>query len=196
MNLTYAKDSGSSGISEILDRTSEDVVFIADPRAHVEPSPEMFESFARAIKDGAGLAYSDSENHPRIDYQSGSIRDNFDFGPVIAISVPAARKVWEGGTTRWAGLYDLRLRLSEKFPIVADSRAALSIVRSGHASLRREAVRLRRSPKSRLPDRNGADRDAHLRRIGAWLPPEFRAVPRSSDVFPVRGQRHHSGPQS
>lgn len=183
MNLTYAKDSGSGGISEILDRTSEDVVFIADPRARVESSPEMFESFSQAIKDGAGLAYSDSENHQRIDYRAGSIRDNFDFGPVIAIGVAAARKVWEGGATRWAGLYDLRLRLSEKFPI---SHIAAPLYRSS-------VLDTRASGEKQFDYVDPRNRDyqlemeqvatAHLRRTGAWLPPEFRAVPRSSDLF-------------
>jgi hypothetical protein len=183
MNLTYAKDSGSAGISEILDRASEDIVFIADPHTDVEPFPEMFERLSRAIKAGAGLAYSDSENHPRIDYRPGSIRDNFDFGPVIAIGVSAARKVWEGGTTRWAGLYDLRLRLSEEFPI---SHIASPLYRSS-------VLDTRTSGEKQFDYVDPRNRDyqlemeqvatAHLRRTGAWLPPEFRAVPRSSDVF-------------
>jgi len=40
---------------------------------------------------GAGWVYADSVGHPRIDYQRGSIRDGFDFGPVVGVSVDAAR---------------------------------------------------------------------------------------------------------
>jgi hypothetical protein len=103
----------------MLDAATIGVIFIGDPRVHIEPGVSMFERMAQVIADsGAGLVYSDSEDHPRIDYQLGSIRDNFDFGPVIVVSVHAAREVWKAGPARWAGLYDLRLRLSEKFPIL------------------------------------------------------------------------------
>src|SRR5207249_2476680 len=64
---------------------------------------------------GAGWVYSDSIGHPRIDYQRGSIRDNFDFGAVVAVPVRAVAELTE---SRWGGLYDLRLRISEKLPIV------------------------------------------------------------------------------
>ena len=70
----------------------------------MEPGPGMFDRMSRAMADSrAGMVYSDSNGHPRIDYQLGSIRDNFDFGPVIAISTAAARQVWQAGRTRWAG---------------------------------------------------------------------------------------------
>src|SRR5881394_3747537 len=113
-NLTYPKDFSSRAISEILDHAATDVVFLADPRIQIEPEPALFERLRLAVRGSeAGLVYCDSVGHPRIDYQRGSIRDNFDFGPVLAVSAPAARQVWEGGESRWAGLYDLRLRLSE-----------------------------------------------------------------------------------
>src|SRR5690348_10858461 len=78
----------------------------------------MFERMRQVMTDtGAGLVYADAVGHPHVEYQLGSIRDNFDFGAVIAVSVPAARKV-QLGEWRWGALYDLRLRLSESFPIV------------------------------------------------------------------------------
>ena len=185
LTFTYPTDFSSRSISGILEGATESVVFIADPRAQVEPHPRMFERLTQAVQDGAGFAYSDSDNHPRIDYSLGSIRDNFDFGPVVAIGVSAARKVWQGGATRWAGLYDLRLRLSEKFPIahVADPLYRSSVLDS------------RSSGEKQFDYVDPRNRDyqvemeqvaiAHLRRIGAWLPPEFRAVEPSREKFPV-----------
>jgi hypothetical protein len=83
--LTRPPDFSSATISEILKNASEDVLFLADPRLNVEPDPGLFDRMSRAITDSpAGLVYSDSKDHPRIDYQIGSIRDNFDFGPIIA----------------------------------------------------------------------------------------------------------------
>jgi hypothetical protein len=185
VTFTYPKDFSSASISQILEDATEDLVFIADPRARVEPQPGLFQRLAQAVKAGAGLVYSDSENHPRIDYSIGSIRDNFDFGPVVAVGVPAARKVWEGGATRWAGLYDLRLRLSEKFPI---EHIALPLYAAA-------ALDTRASGEKQFDYVDPRNRDyqiemeqvatAHLRRIGAWLAPEFRTVARSQESFPV-----------
>ncbi len=61
--------------------------------------------------------------HPLIDYQTGSIRDDFDFGMIILINgsfLGDIRKSIEQSASDflYGGLYDLRLRLSEKAPIV------------------------------------------------------------------------------
>ena len=54
--------------------------------------------------------------HPLNDYQSGSVRDDFDFGPMVLFSVPAVREGHEHMGRlpgfQFAGLYDLRLKLS------------------------------------------------------------------------------------
>ncbi|MBQ9357675.1 MAG: DUF4922 domain-containing protein [Prevotella sp.] len=77
---------------------------------------------------GAALVYSDrivrkadgdgftEEKHPTIDYQEGSIRDDFDFGPLLLIRT-SLLKQWAGELDDtllyiYSGLYDLRLWLS------------------------------------------------------------------------------------
>jgi hypothetical protein len=185
-NFTYPKDLSSLSISQALDSATGDVLFFGDPRLQIQPVPALFDRMRQAIaNDRAGLVYSDSQDHPRIDYQRGAIRDNFDFGPVLAISVPAARQVWEGGNYRWAGLYDLRLRLSEVFPIV-------HIPEPLYAS---SVTDLRPSGERQFDYVDPKNRDyqiemeqaasAHLRRIGAWLAPDFRPVPPPAESFPV-----------
>ena len=185
MTFTYLSDFSSASISDVLQNATGEVVFLADPRVRIEARPVMFERLAQEVKSGAGLAYSDSENHARIDYSIGSIRDNFDFGPVVAIGVSAARKVWEGGTTQWAGLYDLRLRLSEKFPVqhVAQPLYASAVLDTRTSGERQFDYVDPRNRDYQIEMEQVAT--AHLRRIGAWLSPEFRAVPRSKDPFPV-----------
>jgi hypothetical protein len=185
LKLTIPRDLSSASISEILESAADDTIFLTDPRVMVEPQPGMFERLRQAIAVSGGLVYSDSEGHPRIDYQLGSIRDNFDFGPVIAIHRQSARQVWQRGATRWAGLYDLRLRLSEKFPIrrIPEPLYAASVADT------------RSSGEKQFDYVDPKNRDyqiemeqvatAHLRRIGAWLAPEFRPVPPASAAFPV-----------
>jgi Glycosyl transferase family 2 len=184
VTLTYPRDFSSASISEILNNAVDDVVFIGDPRVRIDPGNRMFERMGQLIRDsGAGLVYSDSMDHPRIDYQLGSIRDNFDFGPVLAVSVSAARKVWREGMTHWAGLYDLRLRLSEQFAVV---RIPEPLYASSIADVRPSGEKQFDyvDPKNRdYQIEMEMVATAHLWRIGALLPSEFREVTRANDAF-------------
>ena len=82
-----------------------------------------------AADTGAVLAYADRFNQgadgqvqeaPVIDYQPGSLRDDFDFGSVVLIRTNALKQAVAGMDVEWkfAGLYDLRLRLSRLGKIV------------------------------------------------------------------------------
>jgi hypothetical protein len=186
VTVILQEDLSSASIAEVLDRSREDIIFIGDPRVRIDPGPRMYDRMAERIRDfGAGLVYSDSVDHPRIDYQRGSIRDNFDFGPVIAISVKAAREVWERGNARWAGLYDLRLRLSEKFPIVRIPEPLYgSSIADDRPSGEKQFDYV--DPKNRdYQIEMEATATAHLKRIGAWLAPQFRRVVPTTDPFAV-----------
>jgi hypothetical protein len=79
---------------------------------------------SRAESTNAGLVYTDfyDENehwktlHPLIGYELGSVRDDFNFGAMMLFSVASARKALGkyGAIPRvkFAGLYDLRLKIS------------------------------------------------------------------------------------
>ena len=62
------------------------------------------------------------KDRPLNDYQSGSIRDDFDFGPLMMFSLRAVReslsKWGPVPNVRWAGLYDLRLKVSTGYNMV------------------------------------------------------------------------------
>ena len=74
------------------------------------------ERMVRVADDsGAVLVYADRTGHPVIDYQGGSIRDDFDFGSLLLVRTSLLRQ-WaqEAADTHYlyGGLYDLRLFLS------------------------------------------------------------------------------------
>lgn len=149
----------------------------------------MFERMAQVMRDtGAAWVYSDAIDHPRIDYQRGSLRDQFDFGPVIAISVRAAVNALQLSSSeiRWGALYDLRLRISERHPIV---RIPEPLYTASTADARPSGQKQFDyvDPKNRdyqiEMERIVTD---YLKRAGAWLEPKFEAVPTASDVFRCR----------
>ena len=73
---------------------------------------------------GAGMVYSDHFNgeaaSPVADYQTGSVRDDFDFGGVQLYRSSALRDAVSrmDANYEYAGLYDLRLKVSQKGSIV------------------------------------------------------------------------------
>jgi hypothetical protein len=83
-------------------------------------------SLAGSINSGIIYSdYFDNENnlmtpHPLIDYQPGSIRDNFNFGYIMFFRKNIFSEVAEGlnDKYKYAGLYSLRLNISTKYPII------------------------------------------------------------------------------
>ncbi len=81
-----------------------------------------------ATDSKAGMVYADyytvvdgvRSNSPVIDYQFGSLRDDFNFGPLMMFDTADFKKAAYGIDSDYkaAGLYDLRLRLSRIAPLV------------------------------------------------------------------------------
>jgi GT2 family glycosyltransferase len=160
------------------------VTFLGDPRVNADPGRHMFQRMIQVMRDsGAGWVYSDSVGQPRIHYQPGSIRDNFDFGAVVAIRDDAFEK---GAETGWDTLYDLRLRISEKLPIVRIPEPLYSATIADKRSTGQKQfdyVDPRNRDYQIAMERIAT---AHLKRIGAYLEPRFEQVPAPADSFPVR----------
>jgi hypothetical protein len=170
------------------------------PGEKVEFGPEAIERMLSiAGEAAAGMIYSDfkdekdgkTDDHPVIDYELGSIRDNFDFGAMILFSKSAVDSAIRtngrvNDELRYAGLYDLRLKLS------IGSR----VIRVPEPLYTRKLTDARSSGERQFDYVDPSQRDyqiemeqvatEHLRRIGAHLAPEFRAVQKSSERFPVR----------
>jgi hypothetical protein len=187
LRIVHPADPSSSTLRDLIEQADSDVLFITDPRVRVEPAPRMIQRMSHVLREtAAGWVYSDAVGHPRIDYQLGSIRDTFDFGPVVAVSVKAAREEQIGGEYRWGALYDLRLRISERHPIVRIPEALYAVSSSDARSSGEEQFDYV-DPRHRdyqIEMEHIATQ--HLRRIGAYLPPRFEAVPREAEAFPVK----------
>lgn len=186
MSVLHPMPASSDALEALLSGVDGEVLFLSDPRVTVTPGPTLFGRMAQVMRDtGAGWVYSDAIGHPRIDYRPGSLRDGFDFGPVVAISVPAAREAGFEPALKWGALYDLRLRLSERWPVVRVPEplyaASLAETRpSGEAQF--DYVDPRNRDYQVDMERLATE---HLRRIGALLPPRFEPVPPPEGSFPV-----------
>lgn len=119
--------TGSDTIGAMAGLTEADYALLFTKAWTVTLGAGAVERMVRAAEDsGAAMVYTDHYTvtdgelapHPAIDYQKGSVRDDFDFGSVLLIRSDLLRKFAmqrSGGPNyTYAGLYDLRLFLSRE----------------------------------------------------------------------------------
>jgi hypothetical protein len=203
LEKTRALDSdilSARGVARLLDAARTEYLLVIFPGELIEPGYRFLERMVATASDtGAGLVYSDFRDimngkvsdHPLLDYQEGSIRDGFDFGSMILLSRSAAEDaIRRHGAARdrlrWAGFYDLRLKLSLDY----------SILRIPEPLYTRIPVDQRATGERQFDYVDPRKRDyqiemeevatAHLKRAGAYLAPEFKSVERSGKSFPVK----------
>ncbi|MDR2806424.1 MAG: glycosyltransferase family 2 protein [Dysgonamonadaceae bacterium] len=143
----------------------------------------------------SGLLYTDcykikngiQQENPVIDYQEGSLRDDFDFGSLLLYRSDAFIEAVNRMDVDYqsAALYDLRLKISQKYRLFhlqeplytereTDNRP------SGEKIF--DYVNLK-NRQSQIEMEQVCTR--HLKDVGAWLKPEFTPVIFSEETFPV-----------
>jgi len=156
---------------------------------------------------GAGLIYSDYHDvregkfspHPVIDYQLGSIRDDFNFGSMLFLKSAALKEAvvgLHGDRYAYAGVYAARLAISRKHALVRIGEFLYNKIES---DVRKSGEKLfdyvdPRNRQVQIEMEQAAT--FHLRKIGAYLKPEFKQVPvgagdfalEASVVIPVRNR--------
>lgn len=188
-----------SAIKNLLENCSSDYLLLSLQGGRVEFGARALDRLIQVADDSsAGVIYCDFREknedgvieHPLIDYQLGSIRDDFDFGSALLFSREEVEKALQkhGGVSRdlkWGGLYDLRLKLSINSSILhipesLYTRTAIEL--SSHGEKHFDYV----DPRYRdyqIEMENLVTE--HLQRIGAWLAPDFAKVSESQKQFPV-----------
>ena len=155
-----------------------------------------------AESTAAGMVYSDylekknrkNIKHPLNDYQPGSIRDGFDFGNVILFSVSAVhnalRKYGAIPEVEYAGLYDLRLKVSidHELSHIREFLYTRLVTNSkiGKEGSKREKLFDYVDPLNQAVQKEMEKvATQHLKNIGAYIEPHFNKVPAQEHKFPV-----------
>ena len=143
----------------------------------------------------AGLVYADHYQvkggelvkAPVIDYQKGSLRDDFDFGSVLFFDAAALKESVQRMTETYqhAGLYDLRLKLSQRYALVHANEYLYSEVEKDN----------RKSGEKQFDYVDPRNRDRqiemekactqHLKEIGGYLEPHFKDIDFNRGEFEV-----------
>lgn len=159
-----------------------------------------------AADSGAGMVYADhyqianneKKNSPVITYQKGSLRDDFNFGSVLIYKSDSLKKAVADMETeyKFAGIYDLRLKVSQESEIVHINEYLYTEIENDTRKSG-EKVFDYVDPKNReVQIEMEKACTEHLKKIGAYLAPNFRKVEfdqvnfeyEASVIIPVRNR--------
>jgi len=184
-----------STINKISALSKTDYILYLIQDTPIKPGQFTFERFISVAEStGASLLYSDYYDmkgeirtpHPVIDYQIGSIRDDFNFGPLLFISKEyLVQALQDDGDFSYAGLYSARLGLSRMGGVI---RIPEYLYSSVEPDARKSGERLFDyvNPKNReVQIEMEKAATGHLKKIGAYLKPTFKEVAPDGNKFLV-----------
>ena len=186
----------SETIRRIAAESTADYALVYTKTTTLELGYMALERLLQIVQDtNAGLVYADHYQvkggelvkAPVIDYQKGSLRDDFDFGSVLFFDAAALKESVQRMTESYqhAGLYDLRLKLSQRYALVHANEYLYSEVEEDN----------RKSGEKQFDYVDPRNRDRqiemekactqHLKEIGGYLEPHFKDIDFNQGEFEV-----------
>ena len=193
--IAVDKKNSSDTIRKIADASDALYTLIYTKSTFLSLGLFALERMVQVLCDSsAGMVYADSYQiveqkktlSPTIDYQEGSLRDDFNFGSVLLYSTEAFKKAVSRMTKTYefAGFYDHRLKLSQEFPIVRINEVLYTEV---ELDTRKSGQKIFDyvDPKNRSLqlEMESACMD-HLKDVGAYLSPIFSPISFEGTEFP------------
>lgn len=128
--VIHSKHFNSSETIKLISQfSSTDYTLIVTEQNSIKPGQFCLDRFYQVAKNtSASIVYSDYYEedkgklvpHPVIDYQEGSLRDDFDFGKLLFVKTDLLKNIVkkDENNFKFAGLYNLRLGLKQFGAIV------------------------------------------------------------------------------
>ena len=192
--LTVSALNSSAAMRAVAAHSDADYTLLYTKYTTLSPGMFAFERMIHIAEDSnAGMVYADhyqvaegvQKNAPVIDYQPGSLRDDFNFGSVLLYKASALKEAVSRmkADYQFAGLYDLRLKLSQKEALVHINEYLYSEVEN---DTRKSGEKIFDyvDPKNRgLQIEMEQACTEHLKEIGGYLAPEFKKIEFSAGNF-------------
>lgn len=199
--------NSSATMSKLAEAADADFMLLYTKQNTLVPGYFALDRMVKIACDSkAAMVYADyytivegkKSNSPVIDYQFGSLRDDFNFGPVMFFNTAAFKTAAAGIDAAYtaAGLYDLRLRISRVGALVHINEYLYTDIEvptkdSGEAHFAYV------DPKNRgVQIEMEQACTAHLKAIGGYLEPVFTPIEfnrgdfeyEASVIIPVRNR--------
>ena len=200
--------SDTSAVQEIknlttyLKRLSAKYLLILDSDREMTCDKISLRQTLKVFENGnVGIVYSDFIlregnkliQYPLIDYQPGSIRDDFHFGHVLILSCAVVKSVLQKYGTlppdADRAMYDLRLKVSADHKIVHVRRFSYTVSqkeqKTAQKSVRKPEAHFAYVAKENFLRQKKLEKIAtnHLKRIGAYLPPRTKIADKEPNAL-------------
>ena len=196
ITLVIQNYRGTKTVQTIVSHTLSDYSLIILDDFPIELEKFTLERFLETAEStGAGIVYSDfyelingnKVSHPLIDYLAGSLRDDFDFGSMLLFKTLAMKNAIQSlkKNYKYAGLYDLRIRISENNSVIRIPDNLYTIKRQENKRNSEEQFDYLDPQNSKVQIEMEEVATEHLKRIGAYLKPDFQEVDLDKDKFNV-----------
>ncbi|MBE0571630.1 MAG: glycosyltransferase family 2 protein [Ignavibacteriaceae bacterium] len=187
----------SEAIKKVIEKTSTSYLLLIAGSKYVELTNDAVNNFIfEAGKTKAGWIYSDffeKQNgklvlHKLIDYQIGSVRDDFDFGNCFMVKMDVAKDYLEElysakNDLRYSSLYDLRLTISRHSSAVRISKPLYSVWINDESTAK-EKIFDYVDPKNReVQIEMEQVTTHHLKKINAYINPASKKSVRIENKF-------------
>jgi len=188
-------------ISQIANMTKTRYLLFLTGTRQLEIEPGALETLIETAESRkAGITYSDFYEegeggqwrvlHPLNDYQLGSIRDDFDFGSMIMFSTDAVMRALKSygeiPDVMYAGLYDLRLKISTDYPVYHISESLYSGDTQGKPCCDTQLFAYVDPRNTDVQKEMETVFANYLKKIGAYIPHEsLRRADHAKESFPV-----------
>jgi hypothetical protein len=194
--LALSGTRSTKSIRKIAREAEADYCLFVSEEIAIKPGQFFIERLVDVARDtNASMIYSDYSElkegsempmaHPLIDYQSGSLRDDFDFGPVLFFNTAALKNAVHDFREDFnhAGLYQLRLKLSQESDLMHIPELLYTVEQKDSRSSGKKMFDYV-DPKNREVQKEMEEAvTIHLREVGAYLEPAFKEVDFSGDQF-------------
>ena len=192
--IIKTKSAGSSKLfKEIYEKCESKYILLLNGNSRIDVSEDSLIKYLNAAEvKNAGIVYSDFYEksgreiipHPLIDYQFGSIRDDFEFGPLILIRKQSMDNIYEQNDDFcFAGLYSLRLAVSRNYSLIRIPEPLYSTNKSDNrksGEWQFDYV----DPQNRDVQKEMEDAATlHLKNIEAYILPTEKTVEFNSEEF-------------
>jgi glycosyltransferase involved in cell wall biosynthesis len=182
--------------------SSKYLLLIADKKEYHCDELSLRRLLRIAENNHAGIIYSDFIlrrginllEHPLIDYQQGSIRDDFNFGHILIFSCAAVKSALQKygslPSDPSVALYDLRLKVSIDYPIIHVPEFLYAVADRKEKfvkSVNRIENHFAYAAAGNIAQQKKLEKVAtnYLKKTGAYLKARTQKALRTNDVFPA-----------
>jgi len=186
-------------IAKVIEKVSTPyLLIVSGDRMVVIDERVVKEIMKEAEKPNVGFVYSDyyeEQNsakslHPLIDYQTGSIRDDFDFGHCFLVNIDLIREQIKEllsikNNLKYSGLYDLRLAVSRNSEIRRINEPLYFIESSSATSSSEKMFEYVDSKNRQVQIEMEEIATHHLKEINAFIAAENKKQVKFEDKFDI-----------